>query len=140
MDLYIKDKKFEFESISLKNIYSIIKLLKEKNINIIDKLGLIDFFIENRDKDKFYSNLKNKVRQWSKEFDIDNPRSIEVINQSKQIKQKIINDKEPKNDKIKFTKKGILIPERIRIPDWMIVLYFLFIVMLCIWGYLENYG
>lgn len=140
MDLYIKDKKFEFESISLKNIYSIIKLLKEKNINIIDKLGLIDFFIENRDKDKFYANLKNKVRQWSKEFDIDNPRSIEVINQSKQIKQKIINDKEPKNDKIKFTKKGILIPERIRIPDWMIVLYFLFIVMLCIWGYLENYG
>lgn len=140
LDLYIKDKKFEFESISLKNIYSIIKLLKEKNINIIDKLGLIDFFIENRDKDKFYSNLKNKVRQWSKEFDIDNPRSIEVINQSKQIKQKIINDKEPKNDKIKFTKKGILIPERIRIPDWMIVLYFLFIVMLCIWGYLENYG
>lgn len=130
---------YKYESTSIKNMKKIMGIIKDKNIVINDPLKLVEFFIEYGDDPKLETILLQKIKLWSKIIDIDNPRSIEVKNQAKYVKDNLESFVQPNAGKIRFTKNGIYIPERVSLPRTFRILWIMILIGLCIWGIVENY-
>lgn len=138
-DIITNEANYQYESTSLRDMDKIMQLIRDKQVNVDDPLDLITFFIENNDNVRLETLLLQNLKKWSKIIDIDNPRSIEVQNQTKYVKKNLDSFVNPKAGKIKITKKGIFLPQLVSLPKLLPLFLGLFLLFLCIWGLYENY-
>lgn len=89
LDIKTDDNNYQFESHSLNHIKDIFILLKQRNVNIHDPLGLMDIFIQETSEDELRKTLFQHLKNWEKNFGIDNPRSIEVTQQVSNFQENI---------------------------------------------------
>lgn len=130
---------YKYESTSIKNMKKIMGIIKDKNIVSNDPLKLVEFFSDYGDDPKLETILLQKIKLWSKIIDIDNPRSIEIKNQAKYVKENLESFVQPAASKIKVTKNGIHIPARVSLSRPFRILWVMLLIGLCIWGLVENY-
>lgn len=133
LDVITASQELFFESISIENMHDIMMLIKEQNILVTDSLGLVSFFVENTDKYKFNKVLANNIRSWTKTCGIDNPRSVEVVSQMRQIRNSV------NIDDYKATKSDLNIHKPIGQLNYILIVILVITLALCIWGYIENY-
>lgn len=84
LDIRIKGVIYQYESTSLDHMTEIMTSLSKLSY-IEDPLGLIEMFQKNTSRLQLEKVLMSHLKSWKKEFHIDNPRSFEIIPQTKRI-------------------------------------------------------
>lgn len=74
MNIETNNKSYVFESYSLNNILEILQLLKDKDIKIIDDLGIYNMLVKYSDKMELQTYLHKNFPEWAKKFNLENPR------------------------------------------------------------------
>lgn len=84
LDIQIKGVIYQYESTSLDHMDKIMAKLSSLP-QLEDPLGLIEIFQKNTSHPQLEKVLMSHLKSWQKEFDIDNPRSFEIIPQVKRV-------------------------------------------------------